>query len=1156
MSWKSRSRVSSRSWIVVAKITLYRGYSGYKPIFYQFENQIISEYDWTSLEYRDIFSRLACTCLIGVRSRIRSVANLAVERLALVRASVLLVLTLFSLPYVVFEPAKAQSPGSTFSFGSSGDFGSLTSGTGVTNLQLLKSINPDFFLGLGSLSYTNATTGDVWCSQFKTSYNNVEIIPGDHDTGGHNKASFGETHSYERYVANCPLTFGLPGVQINCGPVGCYGKEYYFDYPLINPIARFILIAPKIYNITGVCTTSPNCSSQTGQPCNDQYGCWQYDANDIHYNWTGKAIDDAHGKGIPWVIVATHKLCMSAADATCSMGIDLFNMLVRKKVDLIIQAHDDAYERSKQVSFNNYTCPNMNTDGNGFLLYNSGCIVDQGLGNYTKGAGSLIVVQGAWISDLYGVNGSATHPANTLEAPYFTKLMGKNTPGAGLGFVQYTVSASEIDVKTAFTQTVAGPKFSDSFSISTGQNPVPVISWSPLSPAVGQAVTFTASATGGVGPYSFTWDFGDGDKAVGTTVGHVYVSEQAFNVTVSVLDSANRQGSSRSIIGVGSWNPSVACSPVQTTIENMLGTVSIPRSPGNASTTGADYSGGAFKLAGGASYGTNPDVWPFSKRSLHPPCLVNGAPTFVELHNVTLYFAPFVATYDCRTSFDPMNGGAPYPNGKNCDYILGVANASYASPFVCPSTQCYMHRIYMEVDAEWNASGVAPSIPPMGKMIDVQGFVFWDHDSVNGTAHNWSGWELHPFTAWRYPIKSLSVTLSANPSSTNSGQRVSYTATVSGGSGSYNYLWDFGDGVLMTSSTPVASHTYTANRDVIAHLTVTDSSGGSTGVASTTILMNSLLSLVVGSDGFLYSSTFISSWTSWTQLGVIGPSPPGLCSLTGGRADLVVRGSDDRVYHRSYVNGVWSSNWDSPGGHTIDSPGCAILGNSLYIVVRGTNNVTYFDSMNLGSNSWSGWQSLLGWTAAAPVLVSTPSANRLDLILRGTNNGIYHMSFPGGVPTMAWDSPGGSTPVAPVSVSDSSGFHLVVVGQDHGLWYNYLNFTTGSWSGWTSIPGTSPSTPSLALDSSGTLHLVVRGSDNGIYHNSRSARGGWSSTWDTPGGSTPNAPATRSMTGTVSLLVTGADGGIYSDLLNGANWSGWVRLVGTSNSTPVMVTVQ
>src|SRR5207249_626655 len=89
---------------------------------------------------------------------------------------------------------------------------------------------------------------------------------------------------------NCSFTLGVP---ITCGPVAgnCYGKEYYFDYPATNPIARFILASPKIYNITGVCTSSPNCNSQTGQPCTNQYGCWPYAKCDVHYN-SGCVIDD------------------------------------------------------------------------------------------------------------------------------------------------------------------------------------------------------------------------------------------------------------------------------------------------------------------------------------------------------------------------------------------------------------------------------------------------------------------------------------------------------------------------------------------------------------------------------------------------------------------------------------------------------------------------------------------------------------------------------------------------------------------------------------------------------------------------------------------------------------------------------------------------
>src|SRR5438876_8284262 len=315
-------------------------------------------------------------------------------------AMLLLTLSVFSFPTIfngIVPPANAVS--GSFSFAASGDMGSLTVSTSVNSLNRLVTASPNFFLGLGDFSYDPSVTGNTWCSQFKSSLNSIQILPGDHDTGGHNSAPFGETHSYERYVNGCPLTLGVP---IVCGPVSgaCYGKEYYFDYPATNPFARFIFASPKIYNITGVCTSSPNCSSQTGQPCTDQYGCWPYGSGDIHYNWISNSIDGARATGIKWVIVATHKLCISASDATCSMGLGFFNMLVQKKVDVIIQAHDNAYERSKQLARNGGSCPNISTDGNGFVVYNSGCVVDGGLGIYTRGLGGGVVCRGAWVFGL------------------------------------------------------------------------------------------------------------------------------------------------------------------------------------------------------------------------------------------------------------------------------------------------------------------------------------------------------------------------------------------------------------------------------------------------------------------------------------------------------------------------------------------------------------------------------------------------------------------------------------------------------------------------------------------------------------------------------------------------------------------------------------
>jgi hypothetical protein len=270
----------------------------------------------------------------------------------------------------------------------------------------------------------------------------------------------------------------------------------------------------------------------------------------------------------------------------------------------------------------------------------------------------------------------------------------------------------------------------------------------------------------------------------------------------------------------------------------------------------------------------------------------------------------------------------------------------------------------------------------------------------------------------------------------------------------------------------------------------------------------------------------------------------------------VVRGSNNGIYHKTYSNGIWSANWDSPGGLTIDGPACSVLGNNLFVIVRGTDNATYFNTLGLGTGIWAGWQSLHGWTASTPVLVATPSANRLDLLARGTNNGIYHMSFPGGTPTMVWDTPGGTTPTVPISASDGRALHLVVLGQKGGLWYNCLNFSTGSWSTWIPIVGTSPSTPSLTIDSSGTIQLTVRGLDNGIYHNSRSPRAAWGSIWDSPGGTTVDSPATSMFGNALTVIVRGADNGIYYTSLNSAVWSSWVKLPGTTSGSPVIASLQ
>jgi len=57
------------------------------------------------------------------------------------------------------------------------------------------------------------------------------------------------------------------------------------------------------------------------------------------------------------------------------------------------------------------------------------------------------------------------------------------------------------------------------------------------------------------------------------------------------------------------------------------------------------------------------------------------------------------------------------------------------------------------------------------------------------------------------------------------------------------------------------------------------------------------------------------------------------------------------------------------------------------VVIRGAVGQIYHRSYN--GTAWSGWNNLGGVTVSAPAAVAS-SANRLDLWVRGTDNGLQH----------------------------------------------------------------------------------------------------------------------------------------------------------------------
>ena len=322
----------------------------------------------------------------------------------------LLLITLLALG----QRAKAAPTG--FSFAAAGDHAASSRTT--SSLELLGTSGVNFYLALGDMSYSQLAPESAWCDYVKSHADTnfpFEVLAGNHEDDGPDGL-------IENFAACLPDRLG----NIS----GEYGREYYFDYPPADPIARFILI-------------SPNLTFSNGQK-------YTYTAGTARYNWLADTIDNARIGGLRWVIVGMHENCLTIGTKPCEIGSDLLNLLIAKKVDLVLQAHDHSYQRSKQFALS-AACPAVPVGA-----FNASCIVDDGLDDlYTGGNGTVFVINGAFGAELYDLN--LLDP----ELDYFARWMGLNA-NPRFGFTKYTVSDTGISAE--FVGSTAG-SFTDNFTI-------------------------------------------------------------------------------------------------------------------------------------------------------------------------------------------------------------------------------------------------------------------------------------------------------------------------------------------------------------------------------------------------------------------------------------------------------------------------------------------------------------------------------------------------------------------------------------------------------------------------------------------------------------------------------------------------------------------
>jgi PKD repeat protein len=454
-----------------------------------------------------------------------------VKSVVSVTASIAVILS--SLVAIGGVTAATAVPG-TVRFTASGDFSGSANAASV--LSAIGTIKPDLHLALGDLSYSTAPE-ETWCDFVKARVGQTlpfELVAGNHESNG-------EGGSINNFSACLPNQ--LPGVT------GTYGRQYFVDVPAEAPLVRYVMISPAL--------TFPD-------------GEWQYPAGSARYNWTAAAIDGARTANIPWVVVGMHKPCISMGAYACDPGADLLNLLVNKRVDLVLSGHEHLYLRTHQLA-TSANCPSLVPGST-----SASCIVDSD-STMTKGAGTVFAIVGTGGTPARDVNLTDT------ERPYFATWAGLN---ANPTWGSLDVSATATTLSANFAR-AAGGTFADSFTIGAGGTPNQPPSASFTSTCTQLACTFDSSASsdpdGTIA--SRSWAYGDG--TTGTSASHTYAANGTYSVTLTVTDNGGATAStSRAVTVSGAASTDLARDDFTRTVTSGWGAATL---------------GGAWTIAGAAS---------------------------------------------------------------------------------------------------------------------------------------------------------------------------------------------------------------------------------------------------------------------------------------------------------------------------------------------------------------------------------------------------------------------------------------------------------------------------------------------------------------------------------------------------------------------------
>ena len=507
-----------------------------------------------------------------------------------------------------------------------------------------------------------------------------------------------------------------------------------------------------------------------------------------------------------------------------------------------------------------------------------------------------------------GSTSSAVSPSHTFPGPgyYNITLFATNSEGCQSD----SIMASYIHV---YNPPVASMSVSSSYFCT-----------------VPATADFTSSVSG-FGPFTYSWNFGDGGTSTSTNPNHTYTSTGDYTVMLTVTDGhgCTDQITYTDYVDVATLSASFTC-PAS----------ACPDSWVNFTSTGAASSAYSWSFGDGGSGGGSSTAHEYTTSGVFTVTLTTGTGTCTATAVRTISIDPVPPV---GISYTPTNScpapatisftatGAPAGSTAAWDYDDGHTGTGITASNTFAANGCYT---------------VVSTVTTSG------GCVFVDSTVI----------EIYPLivTVTDTPFAGcvpLTVPFSASVNSVNcSGATIPYPFGVT------SYTWHFGDGTP-NSTSPAPTHTYVDTGVFSGSLTITTGNGCTkitpfiiqVGVVPTVTCVATTTNVCVhGTVNF--TATVTGPWTSvdWT----FGDGNASNDSALGTNHTYTYPDTGYTVTVRAYDHGCPSNLYTYPFRIRVDSPWASFV--DTFTCIPPTS-VGFFDS-SIGATSWT-WLFPGGYTS-------------------------------------------------------------------------------------------------------------------------------------------------------------------------------------------------